>query len=93
MYFEKCYSTLFSHYYISLRGKNEYEKYDIDHRIARYLNKYISISFKEYITILLSCNAVKKSDEYYFKDSEDVDKAMDILNEKYIVPIRLMGVE
>lgn len=65
-----------------------------DH-IAFYLLNCIDISIQDYQNILMSCNAETLGEEYnrsyYFKNEKDIQEAIDILNEKYMTIIKLMG--
>lgn len=66
--------------------------------IAYCFSKYVPISLEEYRKILIDCNAISIGEydydsEYYFKHEKDIQKAINILNEKYMTAIRLMGVE
>lgn len=65
--------------------------YSLDKAIVVILQKYISITLEEYTEILTSCGATMIEYEYYFKDKRNVDKAIDILNEKYITLVKLLG--
>lgn len=58
--------------------------------IIQYLQKYIQITLEEFEYILFQYNAIYESHEYKFLYLNDVQKVIDILNEKYITLIKLM---
>lgn len=63
--------------------------------IAFFLKKHINISIQEYRDILKSCNVIIDTyavrNEYYFKNEKDAQKAIEMLEEKYLVAIKLIG--
>lgn len=61
--------------------------------IAYCINKYINITADKYVQILSKHNVRNYGRVYYFENIEDAKKAVETLNEKYLIILNLMGVE
>lgn len=58
--------------------------------IVWYILKYIPINLEEYNNILRNCGAIIIDGEYVFKNEKDIQQAIEILEEKYLIAIKLM---
>lgn len=66
----------------------------VSKEIVLCFKNYTPITMEDYDKILISCNAKKDSyEQYSFENKEDIEKAIEILEEKYITAIKLMGVD
>lgn len=85
-------------HYIALKCTNKksigdhsyYYVLETDEEIIVKMSEYIPVNLKDYHNILIQCNAFILDKEHFFKNVLDAYKAIDMLNEKYLVTIKLM---
>lgn len=66
--------------------------------IVMLLSRYIDIQLYEYINILRSCGAILTDsnligNELAFNNENNIQQVLEILNEKYMIMIKLLGVK
>lgn len=86
----------YNYFYVSLLRYTSCNSryYSSGETIIKILKNYIpTITIEEYRAILEQCNIVGDENNMYITDNmANVSKAVNILNEKYIIMINLIGV-